>query len=287
MTRLYSPKKIKEISEKYKFRTSKSLGQNFLIDGNVVRKIREDSLITKDDTVLEVGPGIGTLTEELLLHAKEVIAVELDDSLVPILGETLKEFNNFILINDDILKVDLKEILKDKKDVKVVANLPYYVTTPIISKFIESDLPIDSMTFMVQKEVGERMISSPGNKVYGSLSVYIQFYSEASKILDVKNTSFMPRPKIDSTVIHMKKKNFKEIYSEEILNNKEFFFDLVHAAFNQRRKTILNSMTSNKKLGVSKDDLRKVLSELSISEKLRAEDLSSEEYIKITEALLK
>ena len=287
MARLYSPKEIKKIQDKYKFNTSKSLGQNFLIDGNVVRKIREESNINENDTVLEVGPGLGTLTEELLMHAGKVIAIEIDKTLIPILKENFKDYNNFKLINDDVLKVDLEELLKDEESIKVVANLPYYVTSPIISLFIESNLDIDLMTFMVQKEVADRMVAGPGSKIYGSLSVFIQFYSDPRILMDVSRKSFMPSPNVDSAVVYMKKKNFKDIYSDLIIENLDFFFSLVHAAFNQRRKTILNSMSSNQKYNIKKDDLRRVFDKLSIDPRLRAEDLFVNDYINISQELLK
>lgn len=288
--RLYSPAKIKEILDKYSFNFSKGLGQNFLIDGNIVRKIREKSGISKEDTVLEIGPGFGTLTEELLLNAKEVFAIELDQRLFPILKENFSSYNNLRLIEGDVLKLDLNATLEGKKDVKVVANLPYYITTPIISKFIESKLPIESLTFMVQKEVGDRMVAREGSKDFGSLSLFIQYYSDAEIVAKVPNTSFMPRPKVDSVVVRMKVRDYGEVYKEEKADERsideKFLFDLIHAAFNQRRKTILNSMTSNRDLNIDKESLSKVLEDLNIDPKTRAERLSLDEFIAISLKLL-
>lgn len=288
--RLYSPAKIKEILDKYNFSFSKGLGQNFLIDGNIVRKIREKSGITKDDTVLEIGPGFGTLTEELVLTAKEVFAIELDQRLFPILKENFSSYENLHLIEGDVLKLDLDEILGGKKDVKVVANLPYYITTPIISKFIESKLPIESLTFMVQKEVGDRMVAREGTKDFGSLSLFIQYYSEAEIVAKVPSTSFMPRPKVDSVVVRMRVRDYSKIYKEKKKDERDidedFLFALIHAAFNQRRKTILNSMTSNRDLNIGKENLSKVLEDLNIDPKTRAERLSLDEFIAISLSLV-
>ena len=288
--RLYSPAKIKEILDKYNFSFSKGLGQNFLIDGNIVRKIREKSGITKDDTVLEIGPGFGTLTEELVLTAKEVFAIELDQRLFPILKENFSSYENLHLIEGDVLKLDLDEILGGKKDVKVVANLPYYITTSIISKFIESKLPIESLTFMVQKEVGDRMVAREGTKDFGSLSLFIQYYSEAEIVAKVPSTSFMPRPKVDSVVVRMRVRDYSKIYKEKKEDERDidedFLFALIHAAFNQRRKTILNSMTSNRDLNIGKENLSKVLEDLNIDPKTRAERLSLDEFIAISLSLV-
>ena len=202
--RLYSPSYIKEILSRHDFRFSKSLGQNFLIDGNIVRNIVEKANITKDDYVLEIGPGLGTLTEELAIRAKKVIAVEIDKKLLPILDETLAKYDNVEIIHGDILDVDIEKLIEEKMDnkrIKIVANLPYYVTTPIIGKLIEARLNLESIVVMVQKEVANRMASPPGSKQYGSLSVFIDFYTRPEIILSVPKTVFMPQPKIDSAVI--------------------------------------------------------------------------------------
>lgn len=279
--RLYSPRYVKDIVKKYNFAFSKSLGQNFLIDGNIVRKIVREANITKDDYVLEIGPGIGTLTEELALNAKKVIAVELDNNLLPILDNTLKEYKNIEIIHGDILKVDIESIIEDKfegKSIKVVANLPYYVTTPIIAMLLEKNLNIDSIIVMVQKEVAERMAAGPGGKDYGSLSVFVNFYSNPEIVVKVPKTVFMPQPKIDSSVIKLNlKKDLPDI-------DKEQFFKVVKAAFSKRRKTIINAL-STYGFDVEKDEFRKALDEAGIPQNIRAEDISVKEFINLSELL--
>lgn len=276
--RLYSPKVIKQLTEFFGFKFSKGLGQNFLIDGNVVRSIVGDSGITKDDYVLEVGPGFGTLTEELCLSAKKVVSVEIDERLNIVLGQTMAKFDNFVLVNADILKADLKKLVRDQfgdNPFKVAANLPYYITTPIISRFLEEDLNVKSMTFMVQKEVADRMLAKPGNKQYGSLTVFINYYSQAELIVRAPKSVFMPQPKVDSAVVKLTMK-------EELPpGNKKLFFDLVHSGFMQRRKNILNSLSANKNLGTDKDKLKDILDKLGLSTNLRAEDLSLDDFLNI------
>jgi len=279
--RLYSPSHVKYILSKYGFKFSKSLGQNFLIDGNIVRKIVDEANIGKEDYILEIGPGIGTLTEELALKAKKVVAVEIDSSLLPILDETLERFNNVEIIHGDILKIDLGRIIEENlsnKSVKVVANLPYYVTTPIVARLIEEDLKLDSIIVMVQKEVAERMVATPGSKTYGSLSVFINFYSNPEIILKVPKTVFMPQPKIDSAVIKLNlNKELPDI-------DKDKFFQVVKAGFSKRRKTIINSLSSYG-FNIEKERIRDVLNALNISPDLRAENISVEEFIKISKSL--
>lgn len=279
--RLYSPKYVKEILSKYGFEFSKSLGQNFLIDGNIVRKIAEKANITGEDYILEIGPGIGTLTEELAIRAKKVVAIELDKNLMPILDETLGEYKNVEIINGDVLKVDLKRIIEEKLDngpVKVVANLPYYVTTPIITKLLESNLNLDSIIVMVQKEVAERMKAKPGSKDYGSLSVYVNFFSIPEIIIHVPKTVFMPQPKVDSAVIKLDiKKNLPDI-------DRDKFFRVIRAAFSKRRKTLLNSLSSYG-FDIDKETIRETLENININPEIRAENLSVEDFIKISETL--
>lgn len=279
--RLYSPAYIKEIISRYGFKFSKSLGQNFLIDGNILRKIGESGNITKDDYVLEIGPGIGTLTEELALRAKKVIAVELDNTLIPILEETLGKYKNVEIIHGDILEVDLNTIINEKLNggpIKVVANLPYYVTTPIIGKLIEEDLNIDSIIVMVQKEVAERMAATPGGKEYGSLSVFINFYCIPEIIVKVPKTVFMPQPKIDSAVIKLNmRKNLPNI-------DREKFSKVVKAGFSKRRKTIINSL-STYGFNIDKETIKETLESLEIDPSIRAENLSVEDFIKISKTL--
>lgn len=279
--RLYSPKYIKEILDRFGFKFSKSLGQNFLIDGNIVRNIVKGADINKDDYVLEIGPGIGTLTEELALNAKKVVSVEIDKKLLPILEYTLSKYDNVEIVNGDILKIDIQELIDEKLGggpVKVVANLPYYVTTPIIAKLIEDELNIESITVMVQKEVADRIVANPGNKQYGSLTVFVNFYSEPEILLPVPKTVFMPQPKVDSAVIRLNiNKNIIDV-------DRKLFFKVVKAAFNQRRKTILNSL-SNKELGLDKEKTKEILERCNISLNERAENLKIEDFIKISKTL--
>lgn len=279
--RLHSPKYIKEILDRFGFKFSKSLGQNFLIDGNIVRNIVKGADISKDDYVLEIGPGIGTLTEELALNAKKVVSVEIDKKLLPILEYTLSKYDNVEIVNGDILKIDIQELIDEKLGggpVKVVANLPYYVTTPIIAKLIEDELNIESITVMVQKEVADRIVANPGNKQYGSLTVFVNFYSEPEILLPVPKTVFMPQPKVDSAVIRLNiNKNIIDV-------DRKLFFKVVKAAFNQRRKTILNSL-SNKELGLDKEKTKEILERCNISLNERAENLKIEDFIKISKTL--
>ncbi|NLW40509.1 MAG: 16S rRNA (adenine(1518)-N(6)/adenine(1519)-N(6))-dimethyltransferase RsmA [Tissierellia bacterium] len=279
--RLYSPKYVREILDKYGFKFSKSLGQNFLIDGNILRKISQGAGITKEDYVLEIGPGIGTLTEELALSAKKVVAVELDDTLLPILDETLKDYPNVEIVHGDILKVDIKKLIDERLGggpIKVVANLPYYVTTPIIARLIEEEYNIESITVMVQKEVAQRMVAPPGNKQYGSITVFVNFYTNPEILMTVPKTVFMPRPKIDSAVIRLK------IKKDLPLIDRKAFFQVVKLAFNQRRKTILNSL-SNNPWGLDKEEIKSLLKKAQIPSDKRAEDLKIEDFIQISETL--
>lgn len=279
--RLYSPKYVKEIVDRYGFRFSKSLGQNFLIDGNIVRKIVQGANIAKEDYVLEIGPGIGTLTEELALNAKKVVSVELDNTLLPVLEETLAPYDNVEIVHGDILKIDVKKLIEEKLSggpVKIVANLPYYVTTPILAMLLEESLNIDSITVMIQKEVADRMVAKHGNKTYGSLSVFVNFYSQPEIILKVPKTVFMPQPKIDSSVIKLNiKKDLPNIDQEQL-------FKVVKAAFSKRRKTILNSI-STYGFDLDKEFLKSALESIDIKPESRAEELSLEDFINISQVL--
>lgn len=276
--RLYSPSYVKEIINKYGFGFSKSLGQNFLIDGNIVRKICEEGNIDSTDNVLEIGPGIGTLTEELGIRAKKVVAVELDKNLLPILDDTLSQYENIEIVHGDILKIDLSKLFKEKFDggsIKIVANLPYYITTPIITRLLEEEIDIDSILVMVQKEVAERMSARSGSKDYGSLSVFVNYYTEAEIVLNVPKTVFMPKPNVDSAVIRLK------VRDEKIqLKDKETFFKTVKASFSQRRKTILNSLSAG--LGMEKEELKDILFKCDIDPRQRAENLNIEDFAKIS-----
>lgn len=277
--RLYSPKVIKELKNFFGFNFSKGLGQNFLIDGKVVNAISEGANITKEDNVLEIGPGFGTLTEELLLNAKKVVAVELDERLNAVLAQTVGHFENFVLVNADILKADLDKLVSDQfgdEPFKVVANLPYYITTPIIELFLETELNVESLTFMVQKEVADRILASPGNKIYGSLTVFVNFYAEPSLVVNAPKEIFMPQPKVDSVVINLKMK-------DELPNvDKTKFFKLMRGGFTKRRKNLLNSLTTDVSLGLTKEKLTSILEQLDIPSNYRAEDLSLEDFINIT-----
>lgn len=264
---------------KYGFKFTKSLGQNFLVDDSVVKDIVEGSNITKEDHVIEIGPGVGTLTKELLKYAKHVTSIEIDKELVPILKEEFKEYDNFTLIHEDVLKVNLDEITRGEK-FKVVANLPYYVTTPILLKLLESNFNFDSITVMIQKEVADRLNAKPSNKDYGALTVLVQYHCDTEIIRIVKPESFIPRPKVDSIVIKLNKLNEKRVnpISEDI------FFKVSRQAFAMRRKTLSNTL---KPLGYSKEIFDKVFLETNIDPQRRGETLSLEEFCTLSNALAK
>lgn len=277
MKKLYSPKVVREIIDLYNFNFKKSLGQNFLIDKNFVDKII-DAADIENQNVLEIGPGIGTITYEMAKLAKKVVAIEIDQSLIPILDENLEEFDNAKVINQDILKTDLKKLVEEEfngESFKVVSNLPYYITTPIIEMLITTGLPCENMTIMVQKEVAERMVADEKSKDYSSLSVFIKFYTEAKLITNLPKSVFMPQPKIDSTILNLKLR----IYDENV--NQDLLFKLVRAGFNKRRKTILNSMSDV----IEKDKLKEAFAKVKLAENLRAENLSLDDFIKLSNEL--
>lgn len=277
MKKLYSPKIVKEITDLYSFRFSKSLGQNFLVDKNFVDKI-VDAADVSGKNVIEIGPGIGTITYEMAKVAKKVVAIEIDDSLIPIIEENMAEFDNFDLIHEDILKADLEKIVAEEfagESFKVVSNLPYYITTPIIEKLVTSNLPCTDMTIMVQKEVADRMLATEKDKEYSSLSVFVKYYSDAKKVTNVPKSVFMPQPKIDSTVLKLELRKYTDDVDEAKL------FSLIHAGFNKRRKTILNSLSD----AVEKDKLRLAFEELGIKDNLRAENLSLDDFINLTKTI--
>lgn len=279
--RLYSPSQVREVLDRHGFTFSKGLGQNFLIDGNIVRKIVRSADIGKDDYVLEIGPGMGTLTEELALNAKKVIALEIDERLRPVLAETLEPYDNVEVIYGDVLKLPLREIIEDKcggQPVKVVANLPYYVTTPIIGRLIEENLPLKSISVMVQKEVADRMVAKPHTKDYGSLTLFVGFYTEPQIMMKVPKTVFMPQPKIDSSVIRL---NVKEDLPD---TNRDSYFKLVRAAFSKRRKTLINAL-STYGLEADKEEIREALRRAGIEETVRGEDLHMDDYIRLAREL--
>lgn len=277
MKKLYSPKVVKEIIDLYDFKFKKSLGQNFLIDKNFVDKIIDQADVSGEN-VLEIGPGIGTITYEMAKTAKKVLAVEIDENLIPILEKNLEEFDNTMIINEDILKVDLKKLVEDQfngESFKLVSNLPYYITTPIIEMIITSDLPCTDMTIMVQKEVGQRMVASEKDKEYSSLSVFVKFYSDAKLLINLPKSVFMPQPKIDSTILNLRLR----LYDENV--DKDLLFQLVRAGFNKRRKTILNSLSDVR----DKEDLKIAFKDADLKENLRAENLSLDDFIKLTNIL--
>lgn len=277
MKKLYSPKIVKEITDLYSFRFSKSLGQNFLVDKNFVDKI-VDAADVSGKNVIEIGPGIGTITYEMAKVAKKVVAIEIDDSLIPIIEENMAEFDNFDLIHEDILKADLEKIVAEEfagESFKVVSNLPYYITTPIIEKLVTSNLPCTDMTIMVQKEVADRMLATEKDKEYSSLSVFVKYYSDAKKVTNVPKSVFMPQPKIDSTVLKLELRKYTDDVDEAKL------FSLIHAGFNKRRKTILNSLSD----AVEKDKLRLAFEELGIKDNLRAENLSLDDFISLAKII--
>lgn len=282
---LGNPTNTIAVLNRYGFDFKKKFGQNFLIDENVVEKIVREAGVTKDDCVLEIGPGIGTMTQILCENAREVIAVEIDTKLIPILKEdTLSYYDNITIINEDILKVDINKIVQehnDGKPIKVVANLPYYITTPIIMGLFESHVPIDSITIMVQKEVAERMQVGPGTKDYGALSLAVQYYAKPKVILNVPASCFMPRPNVDSAVIRL------EAYSEppvEVIDE-QLMFKLIRASFNQRRKTMMNSVGNSAELNISKEKLSQALEICGLSQTIRGEALTLSEFARLTNTL--
>lgn len=273
--------KTKKIVEKYGFSFKKNFGQNFLVDERVLGKIVSSAEISKDDVVIEVGPGIGTLTQALAKEAYKVVAVEIDTTLVPILGELLSDFDNIEIINEDILKVDVNAIAEkypDKK-IKMVANLPYYITTPIIMNVLENHIPVESITVMIQKEVAYRMKAQPSTKDYGSLSLAVQYYCEHYLVANVPQNCFMPRPNVDSAVIKLTVMDKPKVQ----VNNEKFMFEFIKAAFSQRRKTLVNCIFSSGLLTLSKDEIGKMLNGLGYDERVRGESLTLEDYGKITD----
>ena len=273
--------KTKKIVEKYGFSFKKNFGQNFLVDERVLGKIVSSAEISKDDVVIEVGPGIGTLTQALAKEAYKVVAVEIDTTLVPILGELLSDFDNIEIINEDILKVDVNAIAEkypDKK-IKMVANLPYYITTPIIMNVLENHIPVESITVMIQKEVAYRMKAQPSTKDYGSLSLAVQYYCEPYLVANVPQNCFMPRPNVDSAVIKLTVMDKPKVQ----VNNEKFMFEFIKAAFSQRRKTLVNCIFSSGLLTLSKDEIGNLLNGLCYDERVRGDSLTLEDYGKITD----
>lgn len=267
----------RELVEKYQFRFTKSLGQNFLVDQNIVRDIVKGAGVTKEDYVIEIGPGVGTLTRELLKEAASVTAIELDDKLLPILKEELKDYENFHLIHGDATKVQLDAVYPGKV-IKLVANLPYYVTTPIITKILNDKVAFSSLTIMIQKEVAERMDAVPGTKDYGSLSVLVQYYCDTKIVRNVPPESFMPRPKVDSTVIRLTKLEKPRAY----VKDEELFFKIVRMVFTMRRKTLSNNLKS---MGYTREFIEEVLEAAGIDLKARGETLSVEKFAELSNVI--
>lgn len=281
--KLYAPSTIRQIKEKYGFRLTKSLGQNFLTDKNIIDSIIEGAGIGPEDLVIEIGPGIGVITYEASLTARRVIAVEIDKNLIPILQETLAERDNIQIINEDILKTDINRIIEDAKaidpqikGVKIIGNLPYYITTPIIMKLLEEGVNADGITIMMQKEVADRIKAAPGTKAYGALSIAVQYYCAVESVVNVPKEVFVPQPKVDSTVLTLK--ILKDRPVEDV--DREIFFAVVKAGFGQRRKTLNNSLTGVG--GVSKEIAAQALSEAGIDPSRRAETLSLQEFAKLS-----
>lgn len=277
---LGNPKYTIEVLQKYDFVFQKRFGQNFLIDSHVLEKIMDASQITKEDFVLEIGPGIGTMTQYLAEAAREVAAVEIDHSLIPILKDTLKDWDNVTIINDDILKVDIRKLALEKNDgklVKVVANLPYYITTPIIMGLFENQVPISSITVMVQKEVADRMQVGPGTKDYGALSLAVQYYARPEIVANVPPNCFMPRPKVGSAVIRLEKYENPPVQVED----EKLMFRIIRASFNQRRKTLVNSLKNSNELSYSKEEIESVLEKIGIPLNIRGEALTLEQFADI------
>lgn len=275
--------KTKEIISRYDFAFKKNFGQNFLIDERVLNKIIASAEITKADTVLEVGPGIGTLTQALARHAKKVIAVEIDKTLIPILEDVLSDFDNIEIINNDILKVDIAQLAADNggKSLKVVANLPYYITTPIIMGILEQQLPVESITVMIQKEVALRMQAEPSTKDYGALSLAVRYYCEPYLVANVPQNCFMPRPNVDSAVIRLTLHKNPPVKTD----NEQLMFKLIKTAFSQRRKTLLNCIFNSGEFDMNKEQIAAFLNENGFDERIRGEKLTLEDFARLADSL--
>lgn len=279
---LGNPKNTIEILQKYKFVFQKKFGQNFLIDEHVLEKIISAAGIGPDDFVVEIGPGIGTMTQYLAHAARGVAAVEIDKALIPILQDTLSAYDNVTVINEDVLKVDLKELAEKMNEghpVKVVANLPYYITTPIIMGLFESHVPVESITVMVQKEVAERMQAGPGTKDYGALSLAVQYYAEPYIVANVPPNCFMPRPNVGSAVIRLQVHKNPDIR----VKDESLMFRIIRASFNQRRKTLQNSLSHDPQLGISKEVVARILEEMGLSATIRGEALSLQQFAQFSD----
>lgn len=284
MEKLSNPQKTIEIIKKYEFAFQKKFGQNFLIDGHVLDKIIAASGVTKEDCVVEIGPGIGTLTQYLAEAAREVVSIEIDKMLIPILHETLAEYDNVTIINQDVLKVDLEEIVRERcggRPVKVVANLPYYITTPIIMTLFESRLPIASVTVMVQKEVAARMQAGPGTKDYGALSLAVQYFAQPYIAANVPPNCFMPRPRVGSAVIRLTRHETPPVQ----VKDEAAMFRVIRASFNQRRKTLVNGLNNAPQIPYPKEAILEALRRMGLSQTIRGEALTLEQFAELTDLL--
>lgn len=280
--KLYAPSTIQAIKEKHNFQLSKSLGQNFITDKSVIERIVEGSDVGEDDLVIEIGPGIGVLTSEAAESAAKVVAIEIDKKLIPILAETLADHDNIRVINQDILKTDLNEVIRQEREagsftggVKIMGNLPYYITTPIIMGILENGVEADSITIMMQKEVADRIKASPGGKIYGAISVAVQYYCEVEQVASVPKEVFVPRPKVDSAVLKLAIRKERPV---DLIDEKSFFA-CIKAGFGQRRKTLLNSLTGVN--GLAKDDIKEILENAGVEPTRRAETLDINEFAAI------
>ena len=281
MAELGNPQNTIEVLQKYRFNFQKKFGQNFLIDTHVLDKIIDASGVTEDDFVLEIGPGIGTMTQYLCERAREVVAVEIDKNLIPILSDTLKNYSNVTVINEDILKLDICKLAEEKnqgKPIKVVANLPYYITTPIIMGLFESHVPIDSITIMVQKEVAERMQEGPGSKEYGALSLAVQYYAKPEIVANVPPNCFMPRPNVGSAVIRLTRHEKPPVEVED----EKLMFRIIRASFNQRRKTLANGLNNYQEIHLPKEVIQESIISLGVPENIRGEALSLEQFAELS-----
>ena len=283
MSKFYlgNPTNTLAVINRYEFAFQKKFGQNFLIDQGIVEKIVREAGVTKDDFVLEIGPGIGTMTQILCENAREVAAVEIDRKLIPILNDTLSEYDNVTIINDDILKVDINKLAEEKnggRSIKVVANLPYYITTPIIMGLFESHVPLDSITIMVQKEVADRMQTGPGSKDYGALSLAVQFYAKPEIVVNVPPECFMPRPNVGSAVIRLKRHETRPVD----VKDEKLMFRIIRASFNQRRKTLANGLNNSPEIGYTKEQIAAAIEELGRGASIRGEALTLEEFARLS-----
>ena len=285
MSELSNFKNTQEIIKKHNFSIQKKYGQNFLIDEHVLNKIIAAAELTEDDYVIEIGPGIGTMTERMAPECRHVTAIEIDKELIPILSETLSGFDNVDIINEDVLKVDLNKLIaerNDNKPVKVVANLPYYITTPIIMSLLENKIPIDTITVMVQKEVADRMMVGPGTKDYGALSLAVQYYAKPYIVANVPMNCFIPRPNVASAVIRLKCHKEPPV----TVKDEKLMFNLIRASFNQRRKTLINGISNFSGLSFTKEQVAMALNSIGLSENIRGEALDLEKFAKLSDALL-